>query len=114
MIIVDHEKNGYQNLEKLTDIVNPIAWQTRLDGNIYAHTLIAGLRKEKLPMLQRYVNWGLKRVKHTPRSSIYSNILLSLDKLQQKLEYHRVLLEAKKTYPLIKKWGENTSIADVD
>jgi O-antigen polymerase len=114
MIIVDHEKNGYQNLEKLTDIVNPIAWQTRLDGNIYAHTLIAGLRKEKLPMLQRYVNWGLKRVKHTPRSSIYSNTLLSLDKLQQKLEYHRVLLEAKKTYPLIKKWGENTSIADVD
>jgi len=114
VIIVKHEKNGYQNLEKLTDIINPIAWQGRLDGNIYAHTFIAGLRQKELNMLQRYVNWGLKRIRHTPRSSIYSNVLLSLDKLGQNSEYHRVLIEAKKTYPLIEDWEENAFMADVD
>jgi O-antigen polymerase len=106
-IIVEHEKNGYQNIERLLDIENPIAWQSRLDKNIYGHTLVAGLREKSPEALQRYINWGLQRVRHAPRSSVYSNVLLCLGILKQEVEYQRVLKEAKLTYPLVEKWGIN-------
>ncbi|MBA6355970.1 MULTISPECIES: PglL family O-oligosaccharyltransferase [unclassified Colwellia] len=106
-IIVEHEKYGYQNIERLLDIENPIAWQSRLDKNIYEHTLVAGLREKSPQALQRYINWGLERVRHAPRKSIYSNILLCLDIMKQEVVYQRVLKEAKFTYPLVEDWGIN-------
>jgi O-antigen polymerase len=106
-IIVEHEKNGYQNIERLLEIENPIAWQSRLDKNIYGHTLVAGLREKNPEALQRYINWGLTRVRHAPRISLYSNILLCLGILKQEKEYQRVLTEAKLTYPLVEEWGVN-------
>ena len=106
-IIVEHEKNGYRHIERLLDIENPIAWQSRLDKSIFGHTLVAGLREQSPEALQRYINWGLTRVRHAPRSSVYSNILLCLGILKQEKEYQRVLKEAKLTYPLIEEWGIN-------
>jgi O-antigen polymerase len=104
-IIVEHEKHGYQNIERLLDIENPIAWQSRLDKNIYGHTLVAGLREKNPKAMQRYINWGLERVRYAPRKNIYSNVLLCLDILKQEVVYQRVLKEAKLTYPLVKEWG---------
>jgi len=106
-IIVEHEKNGYRHIERLLDIENPIAWQSRLDKSIFGHTLVAGLREQSPEALQRYINWGLTRVRHAPRSSVYSNVLLCLGILKQEKEYQRVLKEAKLTYPLIEEWGIN-------
>jgi O-antigen polymerase len=106
-IIVEHEKNGYRHIERLLDIENPIAWQSRLDKSIFGHTLVAGLREQSPEALQRYIHWGLTRVRHAPRSSVYSNILLCLGILKQEKEYQRVLKEAKLTYPLIEEWGIN-------
>lgn len=106
-IIVEHEKHRYQNVERLLDIVNPIAWQDRLDVHIYARTLVMGLREKNPKAIQRYINWGLKRVRYAPRRSVYSNILLCLNILQQNEEYQRVLKEAQQTYPLVKEWGRN-------
>jgi len=112
IIIVNHEKNGYQDLEKLTEIINPIAWQSRLDANIYAHTLIAGLREKNPAALQRYISWGLERIRYAPRKRVYSNILLCLRILKQDTEYRRVLKEAKLTYPLVENWGINTLMTE--
>ncbi|MFT5296124.1 MAG: O-antigen polymerase [Colwellia sp.] len=106
-IIVEHEKNGYRHIERLLDIENPIAWQSRLDKSIFGHTLVAGLREQSPEALQRYIHWGLTRVRHAPRSSVYSNILLCLSILKQEKEYQRVLKEAKLTYPLVEEWGIN-------
>ncbi len=106
-IIVEHEKNGYRHIERLLDIENTIAWQSRLDKSIFGHTLVAGLREQSPEALQRYINWGLTRVRHAPRSSVYSNVLLCLGILKQEKEYQRVLKEAKLTYPLIEEWGIN-------
>jgi O-antigen polymerase len=106
-IIVEHEKTGYRHIERLLAIENPIAWQSRLDKSIFGHTLVAGLREQSPEALQRYINWGLTRVRHAPRSSVYSNILLCLGILKQEKEYQRVLKEAKLTYPLVEEWGIN-------
>jgi O-antigen polymerase len=106
-IVVKHEKHGYQNIERLLAIENPIAWQSRLDKSIFGHTLVAGLREHSPEALQRYIHWGLTRVRHAPRSSIYSNMLLCLDILKQEEEYKSVLKEAKLTYPLVEEWGIN-------
>ena len=113
-IIVEHEKNGYQNIERLLDIENPIAWQSRLDKSIYGHTLVAGLREKNPKALQRYINWGLQRVRHAPRQSVYSNILLCLSILKQEAEFQRVLKEAELTYPLVEEWGINVLKAKDD
>jgi O-antigen polymerase len=108
VIITTHEKNGYQNIDRLLDIENPIAWQSRLDKNIYGHTLVAGLREKNPEAMKRYINWGLERVRHAPRKSIYSNILLCLGILKHEVVYQKVLKEAKLTYPLVEDWGINT------
>jgi len=108
MIIVDHEKNGYQHLDSFKNIVNPIAWQKQLDVNVYAYVLISALKDKEPKKLDKYIIWGLKEIKHRPRISLYSNTLLALDILGDKKRYQQLLLEAKKTYPRIKDWKTNT------
>jgi O-antigen polymerase len=108
MIIVDHEKNGYQDLDSFKKIINPIAWQKQLDVNVYAYVLISGLKEKKPKNLEKYINWGLKEIKHRPRISLYSNTLLALQVLGNESRYQKLLLEAKKTYPRIKDWEKKT------
>ncbi|MFT6249096.1 MAG: O-antigen polymerase [Cognaticolwellia sp.] len=45
-ILVEHEKSGYQSIEKLKDIINPNAWQNRIDTAVYAHILVFGLTEK--------------------------------------------------------------------
>jgi len=104
MIIVNHEKNGYQHLDSFNNIVNPIVWQKQLDINVYAYILISGLKEKDPKKLEKYITWGLKKLRHRPRLSLYSNTLLALEVLGAETRYQRLLLEAKKTYPLQVNW----------
>ncbi|NQZ21663.1 MAG: O-antigen ligase C-terminal domain-containing protein [Colwellia sp.] len=112
-IIVKHEKYGYQNLEKLTEIVNPIVWQKRIDSIIFRHLLVSGLREKNTRNLKNYVSWGLVRVGHAPRSDIYANLLLCLRILGNQSQYNVTIKEAETTYPLIKNWNI-TALSVVD
>jgi len=103
-IIVQHEKYGYRHLDKLNEIVNPIVWQGKLDSIIYSHLLVAGIREKQPSYLKSYIQWGRKRVKHSPRVSIYTNMLLALTIVGKSNDYELLLLEAKKTYPLKQDW----------
>ncbi|TWX49194.1 PglL family O-oligosaccharyltransferase [Colwellia hornerae] len=105
-IIVEHEKHGYQHIERLLDIVNPIALKSRLDANVYSHILISGLKVRNTQKLLQYIDWGLMKVRFKPRPSIYSNILLCLAILNRHKQYQEVLNEAKRTYPLVDNWGD--------
>lgn len=105
-ILVEHEKNptSQQALESLSDIINPIAWQSRLDAAVYAHILIDGIRNKDIDKLKSYLIWAIKRLKHQPRPSLYRNSLLILKALNQEQGYQLLLQEAKRTYPQEDDW----------
>lgn len=103
-ILVEHEKNGYQSIERLGDIINPIAWQNRLDTAVYAHILVSGLTERDSEKLERYINWGLQRIKYKPRESIYANLILAFSILNKDAEHQQLLMEARKTYPQREHW----------
>ncbi len=103
-ILVEHEKNPKNSLERFNDIINPIAWQSRLDAAIYAHILVIGIRDKDVAQLKSYVTWALKRIRHKPRVILYQNSLLVLKALGQ-IKAHSLLLdEAKRTYPQQINW----------
>jgi O-antigen polymerase len=106
-ILVEHEKSGYQSMEELGDIINPIAWQNRLDTAVYAHILVSGLTERDNEKLELYITWGLQRIKYLPRESIYANLLLALSILNKNTEYQELLIEAKQTYPKREHWKSN-------
>jgi O-antigen ligase len=103
-ILVEHEKNPKKSLERFNDIVNPIAWQSRLDAAVYAHILVSGIRDKDVTKLKIYVTWALKRIRHQPRVILYQNCLLVLKALEQTEAYLLLLEEAKRTYPQQINW----------
>ena len=108
-ILVEHEKNptSSQALARLNDIINPIAWQGRLDTAVYAHILIDGLYQQDTIMLGRYLAWALQRIKHKPRPSLYKNSLLVLKALNQTEAHQLLLAEAKRTFPQEDNWQDS-------
>ncbi len=109
-ILVEHEKTGYQSIEKLNDIINPIAWQNRLDAAVYAHILVSGITDRDSVQLERYVAWAQQRIKYLPRESVYANLLLVLQVLNKKADYQQLLIEAKQTYPHRENW-QNSALS---
>jgi O-antigen polymerase len=105
-ILVAYEKNtsDLKTLERLNNIINPIAWQSRLDAAVYARVLISGIRDKDVIKLERYLAWSLKRISHKPRESLYENSLLVLKTLGQSEAYQILLSEAKRTYPKHTNW----------
>jgi O-antigen polymerase len=103
-ILVDYEKNGGQSIEKLNEIINPIAWKNRLDDAVYSHILVSGLTERNSEKLERYIAWGLQRIKYLPRESTYANLLLTLSILNKNIEHQQLLTEAKQTYPQRESW----------
>jgi O-antigen polymerase len=106
-ILVEHEKNGYQSIEKLNDIINPVAWKSRLDAAVYAHILVSGLTERDSEKLEHYIVWALQRIKYMPRESVYKNLLLALSILDKDTKYQQLLREAKQTYPQQENWKNN-------
>jgi O-antigen polymerase len=103
-ILVEHEKNGYQSIEKLNDIINPIAWKNKLDTAVYAHILASGIIDQDTEKLEHYITWAQRRVKYMPRESVYANMLLALSILSRNIEHEKLLKEAQKTYPQRENW----------
>jgi len=105
-IIVKHKKNPQKSLTRFNDIINPIAWQSRLDATIYTQILVIGLRDHDISKLENYLTWALKRIKHKPRITLYQNCLLVLKALGKTEKYLLLLNEAKQTYPQHSHWEQ--------
>ncbi len=108
-IIVEHEKNptSIDAKKNLKNIINPMAWQSRLDAIVYEHILIDGLKESDGNKLKSYLYWALQRIKHKPREGLYINCLLVIKALGQHEAYQLLLEEAKRTYPERINWGSS-------
>jgi O-antigen polymerase len=103
-LLVEHEKKQYLSLTRLTQIINPIAWQDRLDSAVYANILVSGIADKNPEKLERYLAWGYKRVQYLPRDSVYANMLIILKILNRPEQYQQLLEEAIRTYPHRESW----------
>lgn len=98
-VVTKYERGGYKQPALLLDIVNPMAWLTRVEFDVNAVRLAVGLRANNPTELEAYLDWGQEFVRHTPRANIYANMVLALNALGRQEEAQRLRTQALLLYP---------------
>ncbi len=105
ILISAFEGGGYKKIEILQRVINPLPWKQRLELNTHNYILQQGMTHNDANKLQVYIAWATNEMQHTPRISLYNNVILSLTHMGRVEEAARVLSEAQNTYPLHNDWG---------
>lgn len=98
-VVTKYERGGYKEPALLLDIVNPLAWLTRVEFDVNSVRLMVGLQTHNKAELEAYLEWGEAFVRHTPRSNIYANMVLALNALGRMEEANTLRSEALRLYP---------------
>ncbi|MFM5068838.1 Wzy polymerase domain-containing protein [Aeromonas veronii] len=98
-VVTKYERGGYKEPTLLLDIVNPMAWLTRVEFDVNSVRLMVGLQTSNKAELDAYLAWGQAFVRHTPRANIYANMVMALNALGRTDEANALRAEALKLYP---------------
>ncbi|AXV33700.1 ligase [Aeromonas hydrophila] len=98
-VVTKYERGGYKEPTLLLDVVNPMAWLTRVEFDVNSVRLMVGLQANNHAELEAYLEWGQAFVRHTPRANIYANMVIALDALGRKEEARAQRREALALYP---------------
>lgn len=98
-VVTKYERGGYKEPALLLDIVNPMAWLTRVEFDVNSVRLMVGLQTNNKTELEAYLEWGQSFVRHTPRANIYANMVIALNALGRTEEANTMRAEALKLYP---------------
>ncbi|MNO41575.1 O-Antigen ligase [compost metagenome] len=98
-MVTKYERGGYKQPVLLLDIVNPMAWLTRVEFDVNAVRLMVGLQANNKAELEAYLDWGQAFVRHTPRANIYANMVIALNALGRTEEASRLRTQALMLYP---------------
>lgn len=98
-VVTKYERGGYKEPTLLLDVVNPMAWLTRVEFDVNSVRLMVGLQANNHAELEAYLEWGQAFVHHTPRANIYANMVIALDALGRKEEARVLRREALALYP---------------
>ncbi|HAT1558083.1 TPA: ligase, partial [Aeromonas hydrophila] len=98
-VVTKYERGGYKEPTLLLDVVNPMAWLTRVEFDVNSVRLMVGLQASNHAELEAYLEWGQAFVRHTPRTNIYANMVIALDALGRKEEARALRREALALYP---------------
>ncbi|MCE9862721.1 PglL family O-oligosaccharyltransferase [Aeromonas caviae] len=98
-VVTKYERGGYKEPALLLQVVNPMAWLTRVEFDVNAVRLAVGLQTNNKTELEAYHDWGQEFVRHTPRANIYANMVLALNALGRREEADRLRAEALVLYP---------------
>ena len=98
-VVTKYERGGYKQPALLLDIVNPMAWLTRVEFDVNAVRLMVGLQANNKAELEAYLDWGQAFVRHTPRANIYANMVIALNALGRTEEADRLRTQALMLYP---------------
>ncbi|HAU4884027.1 TPA: ligase [Aeromonas hydrophila] len=98
-VVTKYERGGYKEPTLLLDVVNPMAWLTRVEFDVNSVRLMVGLQANNHAELEAYLEWGQAFVRHTPRANIYANMVIALDALGRKEEARALRHEALALYP---------------
>ncbi|MFM4817394.1 Wzy polymerase domain-containing protein [Aeromonas veronii] len=98
-VVTKYERGGYKEPTLLLDIINPMAWLTRVEFDVNSVRLMVGLQTNNKTELEAYLEWGQAFVRHTPRANIYANMVIALNALGRREEANAMRAEALKLYP---------------
>ncbi|ANB52220.1 ligase [Aeromonas veronii] len=98
-VVTKYERGGYKEPTLLLDIINPMAWLTRVEFDVNSVRLMVGLQTNNKAELEAYLEWGQAFVRHTPRANIYANMVIALNALGRTEEANAMRAEALKLYP---------------
>ncbi len=98
-VVTKYERGGYKQPTLLLDVINPMAWLTRVEFDVNAVRLMVGLQTNNKTELEAYLEWGQGFVRHTPRANIYANMVIALHALGRQEEAERVRKQALVLYP---------------
>ncbi|WP_337074565.1 PglL family O-oligosaccharyltransferase [Aeromonas veronii] len=98
-VVTKYERGGYKEPTLLLDIVNPMAWLTRVEFDVNSVRLMVGLQTNNKTELEAYLEWGQAFVRHTPRANIYANMVIALNALGRTEEANAMRAEALTLYP---------------
>lgn len=98
-VVTKYERGGYKEPSLLLDIINPMAWLTRVEFDVNAVRLMVGLQTQNKTELEAYLAWGQDFVRHTPRANIYANMVVALNALGRPDEARNLRAEALRWYP---------------
>ncbi|WP_421353671.1 Wzy polymerase domain-containing protein [Aeromonas veronii] len=98
-VVTKYERGGYKEPALLLDIINPMAWLTRVEFDVNAVRLMVGLQTQNKTELEAYLAWGQDFVRHTPRANIYANMVVALNELGRPDEARNLRAEALRWYP---------------
>ncbi|MDP5293173.1 Wzy polymerase domain-containing protein [Oceanimonas sp. CHS3-5] len=98
-VITQYERGGSKEPALLQSASNPLAWLGRLEFNAMSLQLKVGAAQQDEKALQAYLDWGREFVHHTPRASIYYNMVLALHRLNRPEEAQQLLTLARHYYP---------------
>ena len=98
-VVTKYERGGYKEPILLLDVINPMAWLTRVEFDVNSVRLAVGLQSNNKAELEAYLEWGQAFVRHTPRANIYANMVIALDALGRKEEARALRSEALALYP---------------
>lgn len=98
-VVTKYERGGYKQPALLLDIVNPMAWLTRVEFDVNAVRLMVGLQANNQAELEAYLDWGQAFVRHTPRANIYANMVIALNALGRTAEADNLRANALLLYP---------------
>ncbi len=98
-VVTKYERGGYKEPTLLLDVINPMAWLTRMEFDVNSVRLMVGLQSNNKAELEAYLDWGQAFVQHTPRANIYANMVIALDALGRKEEARALRSEALALYP---------------
>ncbi len=98
-VVTKYERGGYKEPTLLLDVINPMAWLTRVEFDVNSVRLTVGLQSNNKAELEAYLDWGQAFVRHTPRANIYANMVIALDALGRKEEARALRSEALALYP---------------
>uniref|UniRef100_A0A3L0W764 Ligase n=1 Tax=Escherichia coli TaxID=562 RepID=A0A3L0W764_ECOLX len=98
-VVTKYERGGYKDPTLLLDVVNPMAWLTRVEFDVNSVRLMVGLQTDNKAELEAYLDWGQVFVRHTPRANIYANMVIALGALGRQEEAQALRTQALMLYP---------------
>jgi O-antigen polymerase len=117
-ILTRFERTTPRDPDVLAKVSNPLAWETRLDWDIYSTYLALGLKTGKPELIQPYVDWSQQVIKQKPRVLLYSNLILAYLAMGEPSKAEQIRAEAEFLFPdydlseiTVNNWPEEKSKA---
>lgn len=98
-LVTQFEKTGRTDVALLKEIINPVAWFSRVERTAQTLRLIAALESRDTVALEAYLAWARAHVRRTPRARIYANMVMVLELLGRKDQAQALQTAALVFYP---------------